>query len=560
MLSFHPHILTLTPNCSTTSTISVGSTGSQARLVHSSNTPSNYQPILMKDLGKTTAITTNKSESNNTIISSSCSYKNSVIGSSVSSFKSTLMTLNQLRSEAQMKSSSSSPQQSPDQDIEIIEIFPELPDSNQHSNENGREPSLSEQTNTCVMDKHLSDLEHDNLNAKIQYDIVKYMKNLREKTLEAKAAEVAAANATPTVIIIEQKNNEEEQPQADSPEPPTVVENTLPSQKQITEVKVTEKSNENNKPTKSEDESEGSQKLSSSYSPPTPVKIDKKVDKVFRSKSLDKIKRSSLKSTGTKLPRHNIYIATDRSKSQGSSPVRIVKVKSSSRSSRENSEERLEPRRSSEGGILKRPSSPSCIHSILKSKSPDRSCLKKITHDCSLESNSPRVSPRSSFRQAHSVCLHSIMKSPKQSSFENRSPERNGRKRSVSAHSSLDVPKGSCYQYLPINDYQHQQRISASVSSSRRQSKSLERSTSRDSSPYYYSVSPDRIYRINTDMSTGPMRSVSAENALMHHSPHQVMNNRSYDCELNYRYNSEAVNRALENMTCVECLYSRKPS
>ncbi|KAL5293086.1 TIAM1 family protein [Megaselia abdita] len=42
-----PNHLTL----STTSTISVGSTGSQARLVHSSNTPSNYQPILMKDLG-----------------------------------------------------------------------------------------------------------------------------------------------------------------------------------------------------------------------------------------------------------------------------------------------------------------------------------------------------------------------------------------------------------------------------------------------------------------------------------------------------------------------------
>lgn len=527
----------------------------------------------MKDLGKTTAITTNKSESNNTIISGSCSYKNSVIGSSVSSFKSTLITLNQSKSEALQsrlkRRSSSSPQQSPDQDIEIIEIFPELPDSNYDSNKNGRKPSLSEQTNTCVMDKHLSDLEHDNLNAAIQYDIVKYMKNLREKTLEAKEAEkqvaaAASAAAAAAAATVESKNDEEEQPQADSPEPPTVVENTLPS------TQSTEQENENNKqPTKSEDESEGSQKLSSSYSPPTPVKIDKKVDKVFRSKSLDKIKRSSLKSTGTKLPRHNIYIATDRSKSQGSSPVRIVKVKSSSRSSRENSEDRLEPRRCSEGGILKRPPSPSnCIHSILKSRSPDRSCLKKITHECSLDSNSPRlsprVSPRSSFRQPG--CLHSIMKSPKQSSFENRSPERNGRKRSVSAHSSLDVPKNaSCYQYLPINDYQQQphaqpQRLSASASTSRRQSKSLERSTSRDSSPYYYSVSPDRIYRINTDMSSGPMRSVSAENALMHHTPHQIMNNRSYDCELNYRYNSEAVNRALENMTCVECLYSRKPS
>uniref|UniRef100_T1GBU8 Uncharacterized protein n=1 Tax=Megaselia scalaris TaxID=36166 RepID=T1GBU8_MEGSC len=346
----------------------------------------------------------------------------------------------------------------------------------------------------------------------------------------------AAASASASSNDVEQKSNEEEeQPQADSPEPQTVVENTPPPPAPTQNSEPENQTEQNSKPTKSEDESEGSQKMSSSYSPPTPIKIDKKVDKVFRSKSLDKIKRSSLKSTGTKLPRHNIYIATDRSKSQGSSPVRIVKVKSSSKSSRESSVDRLEPRRCSEGGILKRPTSPSnCIHSILKSKSPDRSCLKKISHDCSLESNSPRVSPRSSFRQGHSVCLHSIMKAPRQSSFENRSPERNG----------PTNPKNLSICHFP-----------------RRQSKSLERSTSRDSSPYYYSVSPERIYRINTDMSSpGPIRSVSAENALIHHSSHQTMNNRSYDCELNYRYNSEAVNRALENMTCVECLYSRKPS
>ncbi|XP_030373130.1 protein still life, isoforms C/SIF type 2 isoform X6 [Scaptodrosophila lebanonensis] len=42
-----PNHLTL----STTSTLSVGSTGSQARLIQSSHPPSNYQPVLMKDLG-----------------------------------------------------------------------------------------------------------------------------------------------------------------------------------------------------------------------------------------------------------------------------------------------------------------------------------------------------------------------------------------------------------------------------------------------------------------------------------------------------------------------------
>ncbi|XP_031631077.1 protein still life, isoforms C/SIF type 2-like isoform X11 [Contarinia nasturtii] len=47
-------ILGRTPNhltLSTTSTLSVGSTGSQARLIQSSHAPATYQPILMKDLG-----------------------------------------------------------------------------------------------------------------------------------------------------------------------------------------------------------------------------------------------------------------------------------------------------------------------------------------------------------------------------------------------------------------------------------------------------------------------------------------------------------------------------
>lgn len=43
-----PNHLTL----STTSTISVGSTGSQARLIQSSHQPENYQPISVKELGK----------------------------------------------------------------------------------------------------------------------------------------------------------------------------------------------------------------------------------------------------------------------------------------------------------------------------------------------------------------------------------------------------------------------------------------------------------------------------------------------------------------------------
>ncbi|XP_049313945.1 protein still life, isoforms C/SIF type 2 isoform X2 [Bactrocera dorsalis] len=54
-----PNHLTL----STTSTLSVGSTGSQARLIQSSHPPSSYQPVLMKDLGKTNSITNELSSS-----------------------------------------------------------------------------------------------------------------------------------------------------------------------------------------------------------------------------------------------------------------------------------------------------------------------------------------------------------------------------------------------------------------------------------------------------------------------------------------------------------------
>lgn len=55
---------------STTSTLSVGSTGSQARLIQSSHAPSNYQPVLMKDLGKSSSISSDSggtSDSNDSI-------------------------------------------------------------------------------------------------------------------------------------------------------------------------------------------------------------------------------------------------------------------------------------------------------------------------------------------------------------------------------------------------------------------------------------------------------------------------------------------------------------
>lgn len=53
-----PNHLTL----STTSTLSVGSTGSQARLIQSSHAPSMYQPVMMKDLGKSSPSSSDSSD------------------------------------------------------------------------------------------------------------------------------------------------------------------------------------------------------------------------------------------------------------------------------------------------------------------------------------------------------------------------------------------------------------------------------------------------------------------------------------------------------------------
>lgn len=57
------HSLGRTPNhltLSTTSTLSAGSTGSQARLIQSSQQPENYQPTMVKDLGNNNNISLSK--------------------------------------------------------------------------------------------------------------------------------------------------------------------------------------------------------------------------------------------------------------------------------------------------------------------------------------------------------------------------------------------------------------------------------------------------------------------------------------------------------------------
>lgn len=578
-----------------------------------------------------------------------------------------------------------SPRQSPKQDIEVIEIFSnelnQLTAAQQVSivhqsakesskksvsrltiHPNGRDCNGDDQTSVRFMDKHLSDLEHEQL-TDTTCDIAAYMANLKEKTLESQDMQLDSQ---------EQQQNDSSL----SPEPQTVVEVT---QTVIAEIAspprpATDRESDSTgtgtgTSEKSEDDSEGVVAVKAAHH----VVIDKKVDKVFKSKSSEKPQKSSSGSSsstcsgmsktskGTKSPRQSIYISPDRSKSQGSSPVRIIKVKSPRTSisdqgskrlsvSRDSSQDRLSsgrrtpsPRRASEGGggILKRTSSPAPgilkpPQSPCKARSPDRSCLKKLTpsHDCSIESLSPHLSPRNSVEhlspdRAGASCYRhsprssfdsrcsepnldiprSVLKSPR-GSFESRSPDRYGvinRKRSMSAHGSFETGQRPAaepyYHYYPIYDNQtcsdhyvaaapttsmrHESagppivhQTSSSSSNNRRLSKSLERSTSRESttsSSYRYGVSPERIYTINnmSGFGAGPIRSQSAENAFarygydpmsgqhVHQPQHHSYQHEPQCPHDSSRSNSSYVplsSSAPEHNTCIDCLYQKRPS
>uniref|UniRef100_A0A182QZ20 Still life n=1 Tax=Anopheles farauti TaxID=69004 RepID=A0A182QZ20_9DIPT len=114
-----PNHLTL----STTSTLSVGSTGSQARLIQSSHPPATYHPVLMKDLGK---------------------------------------------------------RHSPSSDKCVVEMFE--PTKGLLASATEKRPNQTTDTADNAMDKHLKNLNLDSL---IETDIVEYMENLKEKHLES---------------------------------------------------------------------------------------------------------------------------------------------------------------------------------------------------------------------------------------------------------------------------------------------------------------------------------------------------------------------------------------
>lgn len=309
-----------------------------------------------------------------------------------------------------------------------------------------------------------------------------------------------------------------------------------------------------------------------------PVVIDKRVDKIFKS-----IKTGEPKLLDVK-PQHR---GIQQSKSPDrSSPIKIVKVRSPRNSldadtvilTRRHSRERsISPKvrsKSSEastsklgddvapgGGILKRNTSPG----IRKSRpSPDRQCSPSISRQSlsphtSFDSRSPDRSHYSMHSRSFDACTSndrrpnesyyadlSFTPSPNkarqmysnQSSIESRSPSRD-RKRSLSAHSTfyqIGSPEPNAQQY-----HQHYPSYAPT-----RMSKSLERSSSKDSyGSYRRGYSPERIYHINQ-----PVRSQSAESPYTNQSGNGIIVSRS----------NESLTRLIEQPTCIECLYQRKPS
>ncbi|XP_043071623.1 protein still life, isoform SIF type 1 isoform X10 [Drosophila grimshawi] len=652
-----PNHLTL----STTSTLSVGSTGSQARLIQSSHPPASYQPVLMKDLGKSSLdVVASESELESESEAHAAHVAatfNLSLGSSGSLFANNDTNLTQTQTQNQNQtltqtqrhlSPRQSPRQSPKQEIEVIEIFESESERlaasqqvavvHQHSGQQrkrDRDSNVMTTTDATAryMDKHLCELEQEHLAAGT-CDIVAYMASLREKAFD------------PSDICDDEAADQQQNDSSLSPEPQTVVENTQqivtvtvdiesPSSRPTTESDSTGNTTGPSERSGDETEDEPTSSLASHI-----VVIDKKVDKVFKTKSPE---RPTGSSTGSKpksgsRSRQSIYISPDRCKSQGSSPVRIIKIKSPRQSiseqgkrlsicsSRDNSQDRLSggrrtpsPRRSSEGGgilkhttpasgILKPPASPA------KSKSPDRSCLKKggPSHVCET-TLSPRISPRGSVDHLSpdraSICHRH---SPRSSFDSHGGSDHNldvpyaSRKRSMSAHGSFEtgnINKGNTqepYQYYPVYDNQtcSDHYVAAAPTTSRytssgnnrsRLSKSLERSTSRDStttsSSYRaYGVSPERPSYVV--YSSGPLRSQSAENtfsqpiydALPRQAPQQYMPMINYMQEMEmmgydaplpqqpppscpheqaaYQMSSSAP----EYTTCIDCLYQKRPS
>lgn len=501
-----------------------------------------------------------------------------------------------------------------------------------------------------VMDRHLFALEADSLsmeNRNTAFDIVKYMANLKMKHMEAEQQQHVVVECH-TESGSEQMSKSDSSDKSASDAPPESSVRDAATAAYDTEV------------VSSEGESGG------------PVVLDYKVDKGSTTskaaasdpESNTNTAASTSDSSGHRGARDTARLSShsysaDRSRSTGTSPVRIIKIKSprnsvvdtsvkrvssTGGSHRDRSDERgssspdrreqsISPRRQSEGGgILKRSVSPNpdcfppamgilkrCQSPVFKSasSSADRfGCgytRRSLSPGHSIDSRSPRASidSRSPDRQPHRLYIqhdHRLGSFSPQSSFDSRASEPNldlaappgvssstattkgrspaysdrspdrsasSRKRSLSAHSSLEKSRHSepyyhhYYQLFQQQQQMQQQQQLAAERKHQRQSKSLERTGSKDSttstgSSYQYGGGHHTpVYHVDGG-SVSVTRSQSAENAYLRYGA--PVDGGGYgvsyiggDGSEGMRSN-ESLARAIEQPTCVECLYQRKPS
>lgn len=434
-------------------------------------------------------------------------------------------------------------------DISEIEMLAHSQATDSGDDESGGVGDDERKFTEQVMDRHLSQLESNSIGktGNTVYDIAQYMAKLKENHMESELQK-------PTLKIA---GHEGSGIAADTSDADTTADEA----------------------NKSDENTGGASIVQSSEDEKPALVIDKRVDKVFRS---DKVNHKQ----DTNLQYKNILQSRspDRIKLSGSSPMKIVKIRSPRNSldadaviltnSRDRS---ISPkaRRTSEagvskagdsmpsGGILKRNSSPGMRK---PRSSPDRQSSPSISR----RSLSPRTSfdsrsPNRNHFQMYSRSFDtytperkpvesyyadlSFARSPSkkhqiysnQSSFESKSPIRD-RKRSLSAHSTFNKslsPEPS-FQYYYNYENQHSHLMERAK---KRVSKSLERCSSKDSNgSYRRGYSPERIYHINQ-----PIRSHSAENSYTKQGALLSQSN-------------ESLTRLIEHPTCIECLYQRKPS
>lgn len=494
-----------------------------------------------------------------------------------------------------------------------------------------------------VMDRHLFALEADSLsmeNRNTAFDIVKYMANLKMKHMEAEQQQHVVVECH-TESGSDQMSKSDSSDKSASDAPPETSVRDAATAAYDTDV------------VSSEGESGG------------PVVLDYKVDKgstTSKAAASDPESNTNTVASGSsghrgardtaRLSSHSY--STDRSRSTGTSPVRIIKIKSprnsivdtsikrassTGGSHRDRSAERgssspdrrdpsASPRRQSEGGggILKRSVSPNpdsfppamgilkrCQSPVFKAASSAadrfgcRYTRRSLSPGHSIDSRSPlgSIDSRSPDRQPHRLYIqhdHHLGSFSPQSSFESRASEPNldlaapplpttmskgrspayadrspdrsasssSRKRSLSAHSSMEKSRHSepfyhhYYQLFQQQQQMQQQQQLAAERKHQRQSKSLERTGSKDSttstgSSYQYGGHHTPLYRI--DGGSGSVaRSQSAENAYLRYGA-PVDSGGGYnggDGSTGMRSN-ESLARAIEQPTCVECLYQRKP-